>query len=58
MTEQQYLKELRERQLIGMENLTQTPEIEKSVQEKKDDLNNLKEATIKFFNNDTTIKSD
>lgn len=61
MTEQekqQYLKELREKQLLGSENLTQTPEIIKSREEKQFDLNNLEEATKKFFNNDTTIKSD
>ena len=61
MTEQekqQYLKELREKQLLGSENLTQTPEIIKSREEKQSDLDNLEEATKKFFNNDTTIKSD
>lgn len=61
MTEQekqQYLKELREKQLTGSSNLTQTPEIIKSREEKQSDLNNLEEATKKFFNNDTTIKSD
>ena len=61
MTEQekqQYLKELREKQLTGSSNLTQTPEIIKSREEKQSDLDNLEEATKKFFNNDTTIKSD
>ena len=61
MTEQekqQYLKELREKQLTGSSNLTQTPEIIKSREKKQSDLNNLEEATKKFFNNDTTIKSD
>jgi len=57
MTEQekqQYLKELREKQLTGSSNLTQTPEIIKSREEKQSDLDNLEEATKKFFNNDTT----
>ena len=61
MTEQekqQYLKELREKQLTGSSNLTQTPEIIKSREKKQSDLDNLEEATKKFFNNDTTIKSD
>lgn len=46
---QQYLKELREKQLLGSENLTQTPEIIKSREEKQSDLDNLEEATKKFF---------
>lgn len=59
MTEQekqQYLKELREKQLTGSSNLTQTPEIIKSREEKQSDLNNLEEATKKFFNNNQDEK--
>ena len=55
MTEQEkqeYLKELREKQLLGSENLTQTPEIIKSREEKQSDLDNLEEATKKFFKKD------
>lgn len=59
MTEQekqQYLKELREKQLTGSSNLTQTPEIIKSREEKQSDLDNLEEATKKFFNNNQDEK--
>lgn len=59
MTEQekqQYLKELREKQLTGSSNLTQTPEIIKSREKKQSDLDNLEEATKKFFNNNQDKK--
>lgn len=59
MTEQekqQYLKELREKQLTGSSNLTQTPEIIKSREKKQSDLDNLEEATKKFFNNNQDEK--
>lgn len=57
---QQFFKDFRKRQLDGSENLTQTPEIIQSRKKKQEDLDNLEEATDKFFNNkkdDTTIKS-
>ena len=55
---QQYLKELREKQLQGSSNLTQTDAIIADREKKQSDLDNLVEATNKFFNNDTTIKSN
>ena len=58
--QQQYLRELRERQLAGSSNLTQTLKIIKSREEKLKDLENIEEATDKFFNNkkdDTTISN-
>ena len=59
MTEQQkqqYLKELREKQLTGSSNLTQSDALIEDRKKKQDDLDNIEEATKKFFNNDTTIK--
>lgn len=59
MTEQQkqqYLKELRQKQLIGSSNLTQTDALIEDRKKKQNDLDNIEEATKKFFNNDTTIK--
>lgn len=47
--QQQYLKELRQKQLTGSENLTQTEALIEDRQKKQDDLNNLEEATKKFF---------
>lgn len=57
---QQFFKDFRNRQLDGSENLTQTPEIVQSREKKQGDLDNLEEATDKFFNNkkdDTTISN-
>lgn len=50
--QQKFVKDFKERQIKGMENLTQTKEIEQSIQDKKIELENLEEATNKFFNND------
>ena len=50
--QERFVKDFKERQLKGMENLTQTPEIIKSREEKQSDLDNLEEATKKFFKKD------
>lgn len=55
--QQKFVIDFRKKQILGSENLTQTPEIEKSRDDKMRDLHNIEEATDKFFNNDTTIKS-
>lgn len=57
---QQFFKDFRKRQLEGSKNLNQTPAIIKSREEKLKDLENIEEATDKFFNNkkdDTTISN-
>jgi len=54
--QQKFFKDFRERQLKGSENLTQTPSIIRSREEKLKDLENLEEATEKFFKKDDTIK--
>lgn len=58
--QQKFFKDFRNRQLEGSENLTQTSAIIKSREEKLKDLENIEEATDKFFNNkkdDTTISN-
>jgi len=54
--QQQFFKNFREIQLKGSENLTQTDAIIESRKKKQSDLNNLEEATIKFFNNNQNEK--
>ncbi len=56
--QQELVRKFRQKQLTGLENLTQTPEIIADREKKQSDLDNLVEATNKFFNNDTTIKSN
>ena len=54
--QKQFFKDFRKKQLDGSENLTQTLEIIRSREEKLKDLENLEEATEKFFKKDDTIK--
>lgn len=56
--QKQFFKDFRKKQLDGSENLTQTPEIIKSREEKLKDLENIDEATDKFFSNDKSTNLD